>query len=245
MSKHVKSNAGALTPIVISSQLTQPWKAQHPDGLTSVPPRIPQVVAKNHVTSQQLGNALQTLADCSDNALFDVHVYNGSRLERKRIQCKQCGYEYTDLDMRIIQKDSKSYQYFSLGSIHKMAHLASWTDPSTVKFLGLKPGVCYFPTYKWGLVWERVAESHHWDSVSSCMTRLYGHEDKDVEVTVYDVVNQGPYCGRYLAVEAATTKHQLIVEGYPCQAHTTSVLYRLKWKRGVVPQPWFSSNVDL
>lgn len=255
-------------PIVISDCITEPYRFQHPKR-TDAPPWIPQLVAKNHVTTQQVGNALQALVDNRSMAHEDWKLVTDTvEPNPSTVQCEQCHYVYTNSVVHIVRggwESSNMAVAFTMRDIHEMTHASSTQkpDPKHVELLGLKPNMCYFQTYKWSLSWNRkprttgftrfppdpnkLCDGDHM-SYGYCGDNCYYRPDPLPRLYEYNengvraLVSDDEDGNRSLLLQgnACPSGQQIIVEGYVCYTSSFIKVYDLTWSRDAMAQFWFT-----
>lgn len=244
--------------IVISEHVTHPWRIQHPRYIPRSSTQLPQVIAKHHVTSQQVGNAIETLVhDEYKDIPFVVPSIIGCHAEEIEVACSRCNLQHylTRLSIHIHNTVDTISMTITRTDIHNMIYHGQKARPNLVCFLGLKPNTCYLPVYKWELYWKRVyryniindaTDTDNFKGFDKAM-ELYRYDQKGIRAIVYNWDKGNT--NRYLALrvrEPHDIRRPVIIEGVLINTHYHAhSLYQLEWKRVPVVPDWLQKPASI
>lgn len=157
------------TIIIVSNTLSASKTEKSPIRHPLPIPDKPQVVAKNHVTLQQIGNALSTLV-CLLETRIQYHLDRKLRFTIRdrlygstNVMCPLCGTECAKGFITITHcqriKDPLTCTHIEMHCIMEHGSPAFGSASSLdwrrfVELLDLKPNVCYVPKGKYVLEWH-------------------------------------------------------------------------------------------
>lgn len=219
----------------------------------------PQVVAKHHVTHQQIGYALLTISlqYTVDNVhslrfrITDQHTNYAvpdTDFQQDYVECDVCHHGVPNKDMIVSRPNDPTGAMLivTLLQIHRTVKHGYRMQNSQriVEFLGLKPNTRYYPEEKPILLWKLDSYAPIPGPLTTkaipmigASAKSYTYNANGTTATVYSSIGQ-----RIVLLECKSLSHDIVVEGHCISKELLSNhhirMYTLQWKCVLIPRDW-------
>lgn len=227
--------------LVVSATLSEPETIKHPPSHKT----DPQIIAKHHVSNQQLGNALSALMRAKNYPTLSQRKpkFETSSSSATSIRCRMCWRfvaSYTITITRANLNAKRSVCFTTIQFHHLKIHGHDLPDKEyIVSYLDLKPNTCYEDVIKPQLFWKYMYSfSEPRYEYQKGVTELYRYDNKN---GIRAIVRQHRK-HRILLLSNLTPSQDVIVEGIPVSGVPRSShvfqRYRLEWTNTILGPDW-------